>query len=171
MTAPSGHTVALGALGALGSPTAGRLSPDVEGLVGMFVNMLTGEPPPPTDARGAQTDTSKLAGIFAINQMLAWSTLPIGFGVVAPLGTTLLEPLLTPDGALSGSVGAVIGVGEGRGIGLLYVVFGIAMLIVSLVAMRMPRFARFDIDTPDAQADDLVGAQQSQDLVGAGTRT
>lgn len=34
--------------------------------------------------------------IFAINQMLAWSTLPIGFGVVAPLGTTLLEPLLTP---------------------------------------------------------------------------
>ena len=101
--------------------------------------------------------------VFAINQMLAWSTLPIGFGLIAPLATTWLEPLVQAGGPLAGSVGAVIGVGEGRGIGLLYVIFGLAILVLSLVAMRMPRFARFDIDTPDALPDDLIGAQEKDE--------
>ncbi|WP_340541044.1 amino acid adenylation domain-containing protein, partial [Nocardioides sp. GXZ039] len=101
--------------------------------------------------------------IFAINQMLAWSTLPIAFGVVAPFVSTYFETLLTDDGALAGSVGAVIGTGEGRGIALLYVVFGIAIVAVSLAAMCIRRFARFDLDTPDAEADDLVGAREARE--------
>src|SRR5262249_25122330 len=58
--------------------------------------------------------------VFALNQMIAWSTLPVGFLVLAPLASRAFEPLLAPGGALAGPVGQVIGVGSGRGIGLVY---------------------------------------------------
>nr|BFE78730.1 hypothetical protein GCM10020093_013310 [Planobispora longispora] len=34
--------------------------------------------------------------VMAVNQMISWSTLPLGMAVVAPLGERLLEPLLAP---------------------------------------------------------------------------
>ena len=72
--------------------------------------------------------------VFALNTVVAWSTLPIGFGLVGPSAVRWFEPLLAPGGALAGSVGAVIGTGPGRGIGLAYVVAGLAIVAVALVA-------------------------------------
>ncbi|MFF5232190.1 amino acid adenylation domain-containing protein [Dactylosporangium sp. NPDC000521] len=98
--------------------------------------------------------------VFALNTMVAWSTLPIGHGIVAPLGTKLFEPLLAPGGALAGTVGAVIGTGPGRGIALMYVVFGLAMAAMVAAGLRIPVLRRFDADVPDALPDDLVGLQE-----------
>ncbi|MFJ6655768.1 amino acid adenylation domain-containing protein [Streptomyces sp. NPDC091377] len=95
--------------------------------------------------------------VMALNQLVAWSTLPVGFLVIAPLGTGLLGPLMAPGGALADTVGAVLGTGPGRGIGLLYVLLGAAILLLGLVSLRVRRLARFDQEVPDAQADDLVG--------------
>ncbi|PZG17600.1 non-ribosomal peptide synthetase, partial [Spongiactinospora gelatinilytica] len=95
--------------------------------------------------------------VFAINQMIAWSTLPVGFGLVAPYGTALFEPLLAPGGPLAGTVGAVIGTGEGRGIGLMYLLFGLAIALLVLIALRVRALSRFDTHVPDALPDDLVG--------------
>ncbi|MGW5669986.1 amino acid adenylation domain-containing protein [Micromonospora sp. NPDC003776] len=50
--------------------------------------------------------------VFSLNQTIAWSTLPIGFALLAPGATALFEPMLAPGGALAGSVGAVIGTGR-----------------------------------------------------------
>jgi hypothetical protein len=100
--------------------------------------------------------------VFALNQMIAWSTIPLAWVVIAPLGPRLLDPLLTPDGPLAGSVGVVVGVGEGRGTGLLYVLFGLAMVVVTLIARRVRALARFDAEVPDAAADDLVGIESRQ---------
>ncbi len=97
--------------------------------------------------------------IFAINTVIAWSTLPIGWTVVGPGGATLLEPLMAPDGLLAGTLGRVIGVGEGRGIGLLYLLLAVSIAAVALVAMRRPRLARFDDEVPDAKPDDLAGVE------------
>ncbi|GAA3170882.1 hypothetical protein GCM10020001_116730 [Nonomuraea salmonea] len=97
--------------------------------------------------------------VFAMNTLIAWSTLPIGYGLVAPYAAGLLDPLLLDGGALASTVGAVIGVGPGRGIGLMYVLFGLAILAITLAAMRVPALARFDHEVPDAVADDLVGVQ------------
>ena len=97
--------------------------------------------------------------VFALNAVLAWSTLPIGFGVLGPLAVRWFEPLLAPGGALAGSVGAVIGTGPGRGIGLADVVAGLAIMAVVLVATTIPLLARFDDTVPDAVSDDLVGAR------------
>ncbi len=96
---------------------------------------------------------------FAINTVIAWSTLPLGWTLVGPAGARLLEPLMAPGGLLAGSVGRVIGVGPGRGIGLLYLLLAAAIAAVALVAMRRPRIARFDDEVPDAQPDDQAGVE------------
>ncbi|MCW6004194.1 amino acid adenylation domain-containing protein [Micromonospora sp. CPCC 205371] len=97
--------------------------------------------------------------VFAINTVIAWSTLPIGWTLVGPVGSSFLEPLMAPGGPLAGTIGRVIGVGEGRGIGLLYVVLASAIAALVLVSMRVPRIARFDDEVPDAQPDDQAGLE------------
>lgn len=98
--------------------------------------------------------------VIALNQAVAWSTLPLGFAVVAPLGAAALEPLMADDGALASSVGAVIGTGPGRGLGLLYIVLGVALAALVAGALRTRTLRRFDDDVPDADPDDLVGARE-----------
>ncbi|GII31097.1 non-ribosomal peptide synthetase/MFS transporter [Planotetraspora mira] len=95
--------------------------------------------------------------VFALNTMIAWSTLPVGFGLIAPYGTDLFEPLMAPGGALAPTVGAVIGTGEGRGIGFMYLLFALLMAVIALVALRW--LAGFDDRVPDAVADDLIGLE------------
>ncbi|MEW9532186.1 amino acid adenylation domain-containing protein [Microbispora sp. NPDC049125] len=118
------------------------------------------------------------ARVIAINRMLALSTQPVGLAVQAWLVGLVFEPLMREGGPLAGSVGKVIGVGDGRGIGLLYIVCGLAIAITITVALRHPALARFDQETPDAEADDLVGlealrarGQAPAAMTGAASRT
>jgi MFS family permease len=97
--------------------------------------------------------------VIALNTLIAWSTLPIGFGLVAPYGSSVFEPLLAPGGPLAGTVGAVIGTGGGRGIGFMYLLFALAIAVIVLVALRVRALARFDEEVPDALPDDLIGLQ------------
>jgi hypothetical protein len=97
--------------------------------------------------------------VFAIQTLIAWSTLPIGYGLVAPNVVSLLNRLMAKGGGLASTAGALIGTGPGRGIGLMYVLFGLAIVAVALIGLRVPALARFDRDVPDAVADDLVGLQ------------
>ncbi|WP_256862193.1 hypothetical protein [Microbispora sp. GKU 823] len=97
--------------------------------------------------------------VIALNTLIAWSTLPIGFGLVAPYGTSLFEPLLAPDGPLASTAGQVVGVGEGRGVAFMYVVFALAIAVIALVALRVRVLARFDHDVPDAPPDDVIGLE------------
>ncbi|MFZ3474302.1 amino acid adenylation domain-containing protein [Streptomyces sp. 4.24] len=100
--------------------------------------------------------------VIAVNTLVAWSTLPIGFALVAPAGPELLQPLMDEGGALASSVGALIGTGDGRGIGLLYLVFGLAMAALVLISLCIPVLARFDREVPDAESDDLIGLETLQ---------
>ena len=100
--------------------------------------------------------------VFAINQTITWSTLPIGFALLAPLSVAWFEPLLAEGGGLAGTVGQVIGTGEGRGIGFAYVVFALVMGAINLGALGLRVLRRFDTEVPDALADDLVGVQERE---------
>jgi len=100
--------------------------------------------------------------VFAVNTLIAWSTLPIGWGLVAPYGARLFNPLMVRGGALSGVFGPVLGVGPGRGIGLMYLLFAVAMALLVLIALRTPVLARFDEQVPDAAPDDLIGFEARQ---------
>ncbi|MDI1464727.1 amino acid adenylation domain-containing protein [Catellatospora sp. KI3] len=98
--------------------------------------------------------------VFAINTVIAWSTLPLGWTLVGPVGSSLLEPLMAADGPLAGTLGRIIGTGEGRGIGLLYLILALCIAAVVLVAMRLPAIKRFDDDVPDARPDDQFGLEE-----------
>ncbi|MFU8874615.1 amino acid adenylation domain-containing protein [Micromonospora sp. SL4-19] len=100
--------------------------------------------------------------VFSLNQTIAWSTLPIGFALLAPGATALFEPMLAPGGALAGSVGAVIGTGPGRGIGFAYVCFGLALVLVTLGGFAIRLLRRFDLEVEDSLPDDLIGAQERE---------
>ncbi|WP_433414231.1 amino acid adenylation domain-containing protein [Microtetraspora malaysiensis] len=100
--------------------------------------------------------------VLALNQALSWSTLPIGFAVLAPVATSLFNPMLQPGGALADTVGAVIGVGESRGVGLTYIVFALMMAAVTISASTIRLLRRFDTEVPDSLPDDLIGMQERQ---------
>ncbi|MFJ5230849.1 amino acid adenylation domain-containing protein [Kitasatospora sp. NPDC088391] len=103
--------------------------------------------------------------VIAVNTMVAWSTLPVGFALVAPLGPRLLQPLMEPGGTLAGTVGRLIGTGPGRGIGLLYLLFGLAMAVLVLACLAVPALRHFDRDVPDAEPDDLIGLRAVRERV------
>ncbi|MBT2230238.1 non-ribosomal peptide synthetase/MFS transporter [Nonomuraea sp. NEAU-A123] len=96
--------------------------------------------------------------VFALNTLIAWSTLPLGFGLVAPYGAAVFDPLLAPDGPLAPTVGALIGTGAGRGVGLMYLLFAVAMAVLAAVALRSRLPGLLD-KSADATPDDLVGLQ------------
>ncbi|WP_051759227.1 non-ribosomal peptide synthetase [Herbidospora cretacea] len=75
--------------------------------------------------------------VFALNQMVAWSTIPIGVGIIAPVGTELLGD-----------------------VSLMYAVFAGFILLVVIGALLTRRLARFDGAVPDATPDDLVGLER-----------
>ncbi|MGP4097981.1 amino acid adenylation domain-containing protein [Nonomuraea sp. KM90] len=95
--------------------------------------------------------------VFALNQLVAFSTLPLGYAVVAPVGTALFEPMFAEGGALADTVGLLIGTGEGRGIGFLYLLLGAAIALCVLVARRRRVLWDFDDLVPDALPDDVIG--------------
>jgi hypothetical protein len=82
--------------------------------------------------------------------MVVWSALPLAYPIAGPLADRIFEPLLSVNGPLSDSVGRLIGVGPGRGIGLLFIVLGSMMVLISVAAYLYPRLRRLEQELPDA---------------------
>jgi MFS transporter, DHA3 family, macrolide efflux protein len=87
--------------------------------------------------------------VFALSGMVASISTPLASVLAGPLVDRAFGPLLVPGGALSGTVGLLIGVGSGRGIGLLYVVVGILTLITAAVSYVYPRIRLLEDELPD----------------------
>ncbi len=90
--------------------------------------------------------------VFSTRQTIAFSSIPLAYGLSGPLADHLFEPLLMADGLLADSVGRVIGVGPGRGIGLLYIIYGTIFALLTLWISRNPSLRRLDQDIPDADS-------------------
>jgi len=91
--------------------------------------------------------------VFAIRRLVGWSTFPLAYLCAGPLADHLFTPLLMPGGALAGSLGAVLGTGKGRGIGLLLVLNGLFLAVVSVGAYLFPRVRRIEQELPDMISD------------------
>ena len=86
---------------------------------------------------------------FAIQRVLSEAAMPVGYCLAGPLAEHVFEPLLMPGGALAGSIGQLIGTGAGRGMGLMFIVLGLAMSLVAMLAYSIPALRRAD-ELPDA---------------------
>src|SRR5215213_2172606 len=81
--------------------------------------------------------------------MIALSSLPAGYLIAGPLADRVFEPLLAVNGPLAGSVGTLIGVGAGRGIGLLFFIAGLLMLVVTVWGYLNPRIRLLEDELPE----------------------
>jgi DHA3 family macrolide efflux protein-like MFS transporter len=88
--------------------------------------------------------------IFALNRMVVTLALVLGVGLAGPLADGLFEPLMAAGGPLAGSVGQLIGVGPGRGIGLLFIVTGALVMLATAAGWLSPRIRRVEEELPDA---------------------
>ena len=91
--------------------------------------------------------------VFAVRRMIAWASLPLAYLIAGPLADQVFEPLLAEGGLLASSVGQIIGVGVGRGIGLLYIILGCIILLATLAAYLYPRLRQVETELPDFIAD------------------
>jgi hypothetical protein len=86
---------------------------------------------------------------FAARQMVTGIVLTLAYVSGGPLADGLFEPLLVDGGALTGSIGQLIGVGPGRGIGLLFILLGLVALTASVLGRLSARFRDIDDEQPD----------------------
>ena len=94
--------------------------------------------------------------VIALNQMVALTVLSLGFAL-APFAGELLEPAMLPGGGLADTLGAIVGVGPGRGIAALYVICAAVIAALAVGSLLGTRLATFDRTVPDAEPDDVLG--------------
>ena len=87
--------------------------------------------------------------VFATMQTIAFSCIPLAYVVAGPLAERIFEPLMAADGLLAGSIGQIIGVGPGRGIGLLFITMEIVAILVTVAVYRYPRLRFVEDELPD----------------------
>ncbi|MFO7698449.1 MAG: MFS transporter [Anaerolineae bacterium] len=97
--------------------------------------------------------------VFSFRRVISYSTIPLAYLLAGPLADRVFNPLLADDGAWAGSLGRVIGVGPGRGIGALFIALGLATLAITAGALAYTPLRRVEIDLPDA-----IGAQAEAGL-------
>jgi hypothetical protein len=81
---------------------------------------------------------------FAMQRVLLHAAMVTAFCLAGPLSEKVFEPLLRSGGPLAGSVGLIIGVGSGRGIGLMFITLGVFMTLISLSAYSVPAIRQID---------------------------
>jgi DHA3 family macrolide efflux protein-like MFS transporter len=93
--------------------------------------------------------------VFALRRMVSQAAFPIGIVLSGPLADRVFEPLLTPPGGLSGSVGRLIGTGAGRGIAFMFILAGVGTTLMAAVGWLHPRVRRVEQEIPDQIPDQL----------------
>jgi predicted MFS family arabinose efflux permease len=89
--------------------------------------------------------------VFAVAGMIATGSVPLAALVAGPLADRLFGPLLLAGGPLADTaIGRLIGVGPGRGIGLMLVCLGLLVLLAVGFAFLNPRLQQLETAVPDA---------------------
>ncbi len=92
--------------------------------------------------------------VFSLRRMIGKAISPLAILLAGPLADNIFEPALATDGSLSGTVGQLIGTGDGRGIGFIYVVGGLAIVALAVVGWLLPRVRNIETELPDLAGRD-----------------
>lgn len=87
--------------------------------------------------------------VFGAEQMITRSTTPLAFLLAGPLADKIFEPMMATDGFLSDKLGLLLGVGVGRGIGLIFVLMGLIKIGVAAWGFINPNIRGIEEDLPD----------------------
>jgi len=88
--------------------------------------------------------------VFAAQQMIASIATPLAYLMAGPLAEKIFEPWMASGSALALQLSMLLGSGPGRGIGLMFVLMGLAKITVSLLGYLNPRVRLIEDKLPDA---------------------
>ncbi|MBI9047496.1 MAG: MFS transporter [Anaerolineaceae bacterium] len=88
--------------------------------------------------------------VFAIRRVTSRMAIAVAILVAGPLADGVFEPALMSAGVFAHSIGRWIGVGAGRGTGLLFIILGLLTSLVSLIGLLYSRLRKLDEEIPDA---------------------
>jgi len=92
--------------------------------------------------------------VFSIRRMIAGIAFPLAGASAGPLADRVFKPLLLPGGALADTVvGRLLGVGPGRGVGLMFMMFGVLTLLSVAVIYAYRPVRDVEADLPDVLDD------------------
>lgn len=97
--------------------------------------------------------------VFSATRMVAWATIPVAYLLSGILADRIFEPVMAVDGVLAQSVGQFIGSGDGRGIALMYIVFGLVTLLGTFIAFLYKPMRNVERELPDVKPDDPTPPQ------------
>jgi MFS family permease len=104
--------------------------------------------------------------VFATRSMIATVATPLAYILAGPLADNVFEPLMSTEGALAGSVGTLIGVGPGRGIGLIFIIMGMLIALATVVGYSYPRIRLVEDELPDFVGDGPVAETEATATTG-----
>ena len=90
--------------------------------------------------------------VFAVRQMIAWSSIPAGYLLAGPVADRIFKPLLRSGGPLVPALGPLLGVGPGRGIGLLFMLLGCLTILTCLLGYAFAPLREIEQRLPDQVA-------------------
>jgi MFS transporter, DHA3 family, macrolide efflux protein len=97
--------------------------------------------------------------VFALRRMIAISLSPIAYISAGPLVEKVFDPAVQNGGFAQGLT-KLIGTGDGRGIGLLFILLGAGWIVTSLVVFLNPRVRGLESEIPDAAATGSEGRDE-----------
>ncbi|MEM6526946.1 MAG: MFS transporter [Chloroflexota bacterium] len=90
-----------------------------------------------------------LGRIFSLRVALGVGAQSLGILIAGPLAEYVFEPLMAQDGALSGTIGMLVGVGDGRGMALMFVLLGLALAAAAVLSATSPSVRLLEDRVPD----------------------
>jgi hypothetical protein len=99
----------------------------------------------------AKVEQAVQGRVFSVRRMIAWSLNPVATLIGSSMAEKVFNPAMQVGGSLANTfIGQIIGVGAGRGSGLIFVITGLAGILVSALALLYTPLRRVDLDLPDA---------------------
>lgn len=99
--------------------------------------------------------------VLATNQMIAMSSMPIGYLIAGLLADSVFGTAMSQEGALASTLGPLIGAGPGRGIGLLIICVGVLVMIWSIIGFNFKPLRHMEDSLEDAIPDAVMEDRDS----------
>lgn len=95
--------------------------------------------------------------VFGMRSTIAMFSMIPAYVLAGPLADGVFEPLVDSEGLLATSIGRIIGTGQGRGIGLMFIAAGILTMLAAVGGFAHPRIRRVENELPDAICGEADG--------------